>query len=1766
MAGVDDTENSGVPFSPAAGTVQQIELQNLGQHTDESYFPNEFEKTPEPRCKECKKQWWIFRYYIRRYLVQSSIFENFILLAILSNCGFLAVDTPSLEDEDPKLRRIVDDAEYVYFVIFFLEMLFKQIAYGLHRPSKDVNDERYIEDETDQYVGYFNDGWSIIDFVIVCTSFTIFTSSTNVSSIRVLRVLKPLRTISRVKGLKVLVETLLQSFSKLLDVCILIMFLFVVFGIVAIQSFSGALRRRCVSDDYWQTYIIDQGNDFDWIAYSDDSNFYGADASLETYCKSEGEVAGCDGLDFVDEETEVLYSYKCREGADGPFSGMLNFDNIFTAIFTQFVLVTLEGWADLMYTYQDAHSDFVSLYFFLLTFVCAIFALNLTLAVMVNTFSTVNEEEEREGDKEKDPDALYDLAESESESEELSDEFEQQAKETLTQEQTELIKVTDTFRVETNRKKTNDESKTYSILADEAMKAVKAEKSFLMESGNPIVLFCNRLSLSENFGWFVLIVIMANTVVLAIEWPGMSKQLEDDLERINLGFSIFFIVEMVVKLLGLGWEGYISDSFNMFDGVIVVISIIELSLSSSSGGLSSLRALRMFRVLRVLRILGKIPGLRILMGALANAAGDVAYLLIIPLIFIFMFGTLGISLYADKWKDDQDSAPREKFDNIVNAMIVVFRCMTGDDWNEVMFSYTEAFEDDGYMKWVVGLYFISIIIFGNFIFLNLFIAVLLSRMSDEHHDTKKITKQDLNDRKLVCAVNKWLYEDLITYCRESMNLSESTNEAEARVELIGYCEHVRKVRNRNKKLISWKKNRNRQRMAGTSIGFLDIRNSFRQLVWRIVHAHYFEWAIDTLIIVNCLLLMIETPPTPSDPYVTSSSFFVVCDYFFTIIFVLEMVLKIIADGCFSAPIFAERSWKTLYRFDRDTETDDEYEEYNIEEEVRKWHRRCLLNLMELQVYQPGIKIGDAEDGMILSLIESTDDWVLVDYEASKYQQEFRLLFKSGRDESEYAETIYQLREDTGGSDAQKGEWSPVEDKPDLIDVDPTLVNVMVSPDLTDYRLNAYLADGWNQIDAFVVIVALVSILFPEYQGLRALRAVRPLRLAIRFEEIRTVLEAIIGAIPGVFYTMVFCLLFWMVLAILGTNLFSGKFGYCSWGAAEEKATCTELDACNAWYNDPLSDDYYNSTASSIICRTVGPNITDPCGSNYNMTTCMTIDEEDGFLVDIDFIIPPFNFDNVFNSIQTIYIIATMDEWTQIMYDGMDVAGEFKSFQKEESYWNFVFFILVVIVGGFFSFNLIISVVVDNFNRIKDEKNGAIFITEQQRQWREKKKLLDRVQLQKRYPQPENKWRKYCFLVAMNPYFDPLIIGCICLNALTMSMTHYGMSDGTKSFIDACDLTFIVVFTMEAFLKIMAIGFPAYWMENWNRFDFIIVIASLIGKAFPSGPGLSVARVFRIGRVLRLINKAETLRTLFLTLVYSIPSLWNIGLLLFVIFFVYAVIGMNIFGAIEPNSMGSNGITDRANFQTFGSSFSLLYRIGTYDAWGPLYLSCKQSSPDCQGPTCGNSFQAGMFFITFGVIGSLVMINLFIAVILDTFDDSLESQKKEKDLKSVFIWSEIWSQVDTNCDKMLDAGDFVHTLIRAPKPAGLSEYQDTVRVLKATRSLSARVMKFKEMRDEVSKQMNLNDEDEVSANNFPSFPSQEEIKAYLKDLNLLVRRGNYEGKETWIVKYREAVWAIGTKIDKFKLLIHQSEIDEDKVPIYNWYCDVFAIEDTDQVAE
>ena len=117
-----------------------------------------------------------------------------------------------------------------------------------------------------------------------------------------------------------------------------------------------------------------------------------------------------------------------------------------------------------------------------------------------------------------------------------------------------------------------------------------------------------------------------------------------------------------------------------------------------------------------------------------------------------------------------------------------------------------------------------------------------------------------------------------------------------------------------------------------------------------------------------------------------------------------------------------------------------------------------------------------------------------------------------------------------------------------------------------------------------------------------------------------------------------------------------------------------------------------------------------------------------------------------------------------MFAGMDTRdAEFKQPREKASKWYCIYFLAAVVITAFVSFNLIISVVVDNFNRIKSEKDGSAFLTPTQKRWRDSKLLLDRISLSKRFPQPQNPLRKVAYKVFLYPAFEPFIIACIPLH-------------------------------------------------------------------------------------------------------------------------------------------------------------------------------------------------------------------------------------------------------------------------------------------------------------------------------------------------------------------------------------------------------------------
>ena len=250
------------------------------------------------------------------------------------------------------------------------------------------------------YYGYFPSGWNIMDFIIVISGALSLMDFGNLSAIRIIRVLRPLRSISRIPELRNLINTVFASLKELSNVLILMLFLFVIFGIVGIQMFNGALHHVCFNVEDTDHYMTARGltpgeydilTENDWFNGLENASYILDHVGIYDYCHEPLSYQGCD-----DGEEAI-----CLAVAPNPNSGLTSWDSIGAAILSQFIMITFDGWTTTMYMMQDAVSPYVWPYFFIVTFICALFALQLNLAVLVTEYQNNSGEEQEEPKKKK---------------------------------------------------------------------------------------------------------------------------------------------------------------------------------------------------------------------------------------------------------------------------------------------------------------------------------------------------------------------------------------------------------------------------------------------------------------------------------------------------------------------------------------------------------------------------------------------------------------------------------------------------------------------------------------------------------------------------------------------------------------------------------------------------------------------------------------------------------------------------------------------------------------------------------------------------------------------------------------------------------------------------------------------------------------------------------------------------------------------------------------------------------------------------------------------------------------------------------------------------------------------------------------------------------------------------------------------------------------------------------------------------------------------
>ncbi|XP_042200213.1 sodium channel protein type 8 subunit alpha-like [Callorhinchus milii] len=573
---------------------------------------------------------------------------------------------------------------------------------------------------------------------------------------------------------------------------------------------------------------------------------------------------------------------------------------------------------------------------------------------------------------------------------------------------------------------------------------------------------------------------------------------------------------------------------------------------------------------------------------------------------------------------------------------------------------------------------------------------------------------------------------------------------------------------------------------------------------------------------------------------------------------------------------------------------------------------------------------------------------------------------------------------------------------------------------TAYGFQKYFTNAWCWLDFLIVDVSLVSLIanalgyseLGAIKSLRTLRALRPLRALSRFEGMRVVVNALVGAIPSIMNVLLVCLIFWLIFSIMGVNLFAGKYYFC-----------------------------FNETSEY---RFLPPEVN-------NFSECDSLIKQN--FTDIRWKNVKINFDNVGAGYLALLQVATFKGWMDIMYAAVDSREVGEQPVYEISIYYYIYFVIFIIFGSFFTLNLFIGVIIDNFNQQKKKFGGQdIFMTEEQKKYYNAMKKLGSKKPQKPIPRPLNPIQGGVFDFVTQQAFDIVIMILICLNMVTMMVETDDQSEETDNILYWINFIFIVSFTSECVLKVFALR-HYYFTIGWNIFDFVVVILSIVGmflaelieKYFVSPTLFRVIRLARIGRILRLIKSAKGIRTLLFALMMSLPALFNIGLLLFLVMFIFSIFGMSNFAYVKKEA----GIDDMFNFETFGNSMICLFQVTTSAGWDGLLLPILNRPPDCDKDkdnpgsavkgNCGNPSVGIFFFVSYIIISFLIVVNMYIAIILENFSVATEESAEPLSEDDFETFYEIWEKFDPDATQFIDyskLSDFADTLeapLRVPKP-------------------------------------------------------------------------------------------------------------------------------------
>ncbi|RWS27873.1 uncharacterized protein B4U80_02113 [Leptotrombidium deliense] len=743
---------------------------------------------------------------------------------------------------------------------------------------------------------------------------------------------------------------------------------------------------------------------------------------------------------------------------------------------------------------------------------------------------------------------------------------------------------------------------------------------------------------------FITLCIVVNTLFMAMDHHNMNDDFAHFLDVGNTFFTTTFAIEAFLKLIALSPKFYFREGWNIFDFLIVTLSLMEKAFE----GVGGFSVLRTFRLLRVFKLAKSWPTLNLLITIMGKAMGSLGNLTFVLGIIIFIFAVMGNQLFSKSYEPQNFESgvlPRWHFKDFLHSFMIVFRVLCGE-WIESMWDCMHV------CGAICVPFFLCVVIIGNLVVLSLFLALLLSSFgasnlsapTSESADTKKL--QEAFER--FSRAQRWIKNRILSIFKPRNRISDQTlknglsikDVNEGRMTKLTAGEEETENTGESEEMTHQARKSKLQNSALTVLNSIKVANAMKPQENAIAHE-------STALTIEHNKEQEEEKNFDADAVDANEN---------------EMAVENVDLSEYPADCFGESFYQRFPCCLEETPFWDRW----------KRIRFSCYQLVENKYFETlVITLILFSSGTLVSLLSISVD--------------IRLTL-----------TPFQALEDVYLKDRQ---W--------LIDmlyyVDKFFTIIFFFEMVLKwfaYGFKYYFSNAWCWLDFIIVMVSVLNFgaelmnmsKVQAFKTMRTLRALRPLRAMSRMQGMKVVVNALVQAIPAIFNVLLVCLIFWLIFAIMGVQFFSGKFAYCRNRQTKEAYNASEVP---------------------------------------NMQVCTNNSEAEWHN-------PSINFDNVPNAYLALFQVATWKGWLPVMDHAVDSRHK-SGLQPifEINKYMYIYFVFFIILGSFFTLNLFIGVIIDNFNEQKKKTGGSmeLFMSEDQKKYYNAMKKMGKRKPIKAIPRP-----------------------------------------------------------------------------------------------------------------------------------------------------------------------------------------------------------------------------------------------------------------------------------------------------------------------------------------------------------------------------------------------------------------------------------------------